>query len=62
MMKFEATGRTRKIEGLGDIVAKVTEKLKIDLVAKKTAEFFGTDCGCDGRRKKLNEIFPIKRV
>ncbi len=57
---MSATSRTRKIEGLGDVVAKVTERLKIDVVVKKTAEFFGTNCGCDGRRRKLNERFPIK--
>jgi hypothetical protein len=62
MKTMSATARTRKIEGLGDVVAKVTEKLKIDVAVKKTAEFFGTSCGCDGRRKKLNEIFPIKRI
>lgn len=57
---MSATARTRKIEGLGDVVAKFTEKLKIDVVVKKTSEFFGTNCGCDGRRKKLNRAFPIK--
>ena len=57
---MSATSRNRKIEGLGDIVARVTEKLKIDVVVKKTAELFGTNCGCDGRRKKLNSRFPIK--
>jgi hypothetical protein len=57
---MSATSRNRKLEGLGDVVAKVTEKLKIDVVVKKTAEFFGTDCGCDGRRQKLNKTFPIK--
>jgi hypothetical protein len=57
---MSATSRNRKIEGLGDVVARVTEKLKIDIVVKKTAELFGTNCGCDGRRKKLNSRFPIK--
>jgi hypothetical protein len=58
---MSATARTRKIEGLGDVAAKATEKLKIDVVVKKIAELFGTDCGCDGRRKKLNRMFPLKR-
>ena len=57
---MSATARVRKIEGLGDVVAKFTEKLKIDVTIKKAAAFFGTDCGCDGRRRKLNRIFPIK--
>jgi hypothetical protein len=54
-----ATARNRS-KGLGDTVAKVTEKLKIDLAVKKTFEFFGSDCGCDARRQKLNKLFPYK--
>lgn len=58
---MSATARNRKKpEGLGDVIAKVTSKLKIDVGVKKIAEFFGNDCGCDGRRQKLNERFPIK--
>jgi len=41
--------------GLGDIVEKVTEATGI----KKLVEIFtpeGEDCGCDGRKKKLNTI------
>lgn len=55
-----ATARDRKSKGLGDTVAKVTEKLKIDVAVKKTFEFFGSDCGCDARRQKLNKLFPYK--
>jgi glycerol dehydrogenase-like iron-containing ADH family enzyme len=56
---MSATARNRS-KGLGDTVAKVTEKLKIDVAAKKVAEFFGSDCGCDARRQKLNKLFPYK--
>lgn len=55
-----ATNRNRKSRGLGDTIANATEKLKIDVAAKKVAEFFGTNCGCDRRRQKLNKLFPYK--
>jgi hypothetical protein len=57
---MSATSRNRKVEGVGDVIAKVTSKLKIDVGVKKVAEFFGGDCGCDARRQKLNKLFPIK--
>jgi glycerol dehydrogenase-like iron-containing ADH family enzyme len=57
---MSATFRSRKSKGLGDTIAKVTEKLKIDIAAKKTFEFFGTNCGCDARQQKLNRLFPYK--
>ncbi len=55
-----ATARDRKSKGLGDTVAKVTERLKIDVAVKKAFEYFGSDCGCDARRQKLNKLFPYK--
>jgi hypothetical protein len=57
---MSATARNRKSSGLGDTIAKATEKLKIDVAVKKTFEFFGSDCGCDRRRQKLNKLFPYK--
>lgn len=45
-----------KPQGLGDVVEKVTKATGIDKVVKAVA---GDDCGCDERKKKLNEAFPI---
>jgi len=45
-----------KMEGLGDLVAKVTEVTGIKAVVKAIA---GEDCGCAQRQAKLNEIFPF---
>lgn len=45
--------RKKKVEGLGDKVAKVTEALKIDKVVKFV---FGEDCECDKRQAYLNTI------
>jgi len=47
----------KKSEGLGDTVAKITEATGIDKLVKFIA---GEDCGCDERKKKLNELFPYR--
>ncbi len=48
----------RKPEGLGDVVELITEVTGI----KKAVEFFtdGKDCGCDKRKKWLNEKYNWK--
>lgn len=49
-------------EGLGDAIAYLTELLKIDKAVKAATEAMGIeDCGCGGRREKLNEMFPYKK-
>ena len=42
-------------KGLGDSIDKFTEKTGIKKLVKKIA---GDDCGCEERRKKLNQLFP----
>ena len=50
---------TKKIsKGLGDSVEKVLKATGIDKVAKKV---LGDDCGCEERKKKLNQMFPYSR-
>ena len=46
---------TKKSYGLGDDIAKFTKATGIDKLAKKV---LGDDCGCEERRKKLNQMFP----
>jgi hypothetical protein len=47
--------------GLGDTIAKFTKATGIDKVAKFAAKAVGAeDCGCDGRAKSLNKVFPYK--
>ena len=48
---------TPKMEGLGDLVDKVTEATGIKKVVKAV---FGDDCGCDERREKLNKLLSFK--
>jgi hypothetical protein len=52
---------TKESEGLGDTIAKLSEILGIDKLADGVAKTMGkSDCGCNKRRKKLNELFPYK--
>jgi hypothetical protein len=46
-------------EGLGDTLEKVFEKTGIKKLVKFIA---GEDCGCDERKKKLNELFPYRKA
>ena len=48
-----------KSTGLGDTIAKFTHATGLDVVAKEVANSLGfEDCGCDERRRILNEKFP----
>jgi hypothetical protein len=51
--------RIKKSKGLGDTIEKITEATGIKSVVKS---MFGDDCGCDERKKKLNEWFSYKVV
>jgi hypothetical protein len=49
-------------KGLGDTIAKITNLVKLDVLAEKVAHVIGQeDCGCNRRREKLNELFPYKK-
>lgn len=50
-----------KIEGLGDVIAKITHFFGIDVLAQKIAKLRGKeDCGCERRREVLNKAVPFK--
>lgn len=45
------------VKGLGDSIAKITHTLGLNLVADKIAKVLEReDCGCERRRKHLNEL------
>ena len=49
----------QKSKGLGDTIAKITHATGLDKVADKVAKMAGKeDCGCNRRRKVLNELLP----
>ena len=50
--------KSKSSKGLGDTISKITKATGIDKVAKAV---LGDDCGCDERRKKLNQMFPYSR-
>lgn len=46
---------TKKSEGLGDTIEKITEATGVKKAVKWA---FGKDCGCDKRKEILNNLFP----
>jgi hypothetical protein len=49
-------------KGLGDTIAKITNAVGLDKVAETVAHAMGKeDCGCNKRKKKLNDLFPYRR-
>ena len=50
--------KMKKSKGLGDTVAKVTAATGIKSFVKKVTN---GDCGCNDRRKKLNDLFPYAK-
>ena len=64
LLKDEAKELVKEIkedvaEGLGDTLEKVFKKTGIKKLVKFIA---GEDCGCDERKKKLNELFPYRKI
>ena len=50
--------KARSSKGFGDTVEKITKATGIKKVVDTVADALDTDCGCDKRKKKLNELFP----
>jgi hypothetical protein len=48
----------QKAKGLGDTVEQITKATGIYSLVKFV---FGEDCGCEERKKKLNELLPYKK-
>ena len=49
-------GSKKKPKGLGDVIEKVTKATGIKSAVKT---LIGEDCGCEERREKLNDLFPM---
>ena len=47
-----------KSKGLGDTIEKITQATRIKEVVKKIVT---DDCGCNKRRKTLNELYPYSK-
>lgn len=59
---MKKTNPKKESKGLGDDIAKLTNLLYLDKLAKEIAKLFGQeDCGCDRRKDKLNELVPYKK-
>ena len=49
----------KKLTGLGDAVELVTTFTGIKAAAEAVSKATGKDCGCAGRKAKLNKQFPF---
>ncbi len=49
-----------KDKGFGDTIERFTTHTGIKAVVKKISKATGKDCGCKGRKEKLNKMFPYK--
>ena len=47
--------------GLGDSIAKFTEKTGIKTVVEKVSDGLNIPCGCNNRQEWFNEKFPYKK-
>ena len=46
--------------GLGDSIAKFTEKTGIKTIVDKVSDGLNLPCGCKQRQTTLNKMFPYK--
>ena len=53
---------SNKSKGLGDTLAKFTQRTGINSLAQMGAKAIGKkDCGCNKRKEALNKRFPYKK-
>lgn len=48
--------------GLGDTIEKITEATGIKKAVDWFSQATGVDCGCDARKKRLNELVNYRKV
>lgn len=48
-------------KGLGDTIEKITEATGIKAAVEVFNKLTGTDCGCEERKAKLNNLIPYRR-
>ncbi len=53
--------RVNKPKGLGDTIHNLTVTTGIKRVVDTVSNALDTDCGCEKRRKSLNNLFPYKK-
>ena len=51
----------KQSSGLGDSVEKITKATGIKKVVDTVFDALGKDCGCDGRKKTLNKLYPYNK-
>jgi len=47
--------------GLGDDIAKFTKATGIKSIVDRVSEGLNIPCGCEGRQKAMNALFPYRK-
>jgi hypothetical protein len=50
----------RKMRGLGDLIYYITKYTGIKWLVGVYSKWTGKDCGCEGRREKMNVKLPFE--
>jgi hypothetical protein len=50
-----------KDKGLGDTVHRFTKATGIKSMVDRVSEGLNIPCGCEGRRKAMNALFPYRK-
>ena len=50
-----------KSRGLGDTIHKITKATGIKTIVDKVSEGLNVPCGCEGRRRALNNLVPYDK-
>lgn len=62
MAKRKYTRKPKESEGLGDTIEKIAEVTGVKKIAEAFEKVTGQDCGCEKRKKYLNDKFRYKKV
>lgn len=52
--------KQNKSKGLGDTIEKIADKTGLSKISEAYSKTTGRDCGCNKRKKILNELFPYR--
>ncbi len=52
----------KRLDGLGDAIEVVTTVTGIKAVTEAVSKATGKDCGCAGRKAKLNKLVPFNQA
>mgnify|MGYP001468415668 FL=1 len=61
LLDVDGNVNNMKSRGLGDSIHKFTTKTGIKSMVDRVSQGLNIPCGCEGRRKAMNALFPYSR-